>query len=159
MIGQDDGTFVEGAVDAGIVTFERSRGAALVDLNLDGLLDIVVVQREHPVRLWRNEGVHTGGTGHWLTIRVRQPAPNVDAVGAWLEVRAGEQTWTREITVGGGHAGGQLGWIHVGLGPFDRAEVRIQWPDGDVGPWTEVAVDNFVEILRHGDVVTWSPRR
>ena len=31
-------------------------GAAVVDLNLDGLLDIVVVNRRAPVTLWRNVG-------------------------------------------------------------------------------------------------------
>jgi enediyne biosynthesis protein E4 len=159
LIGQLDGTFVEGAVDAGIVTFDRARGAALVDLNLDGLLDIVVVHRERPVRVWRNEGVADGPPGRWLAIRVRQDPPNVDAIGAWLDVRAGARTWTREITVGGGHAGGQLGWVHVGLGPSERAEVRVEWPDGEMGPWTEVAGDTFVEIDRQGDVVTWSPPR
>ena len=45
LIGQADGTFVEGAEAAGIVGFDRARGAALVDLNLDGMLDLVVVNR------------------------------------------------------------------------------------------------------------------
>ena len=40
LIGQADGTFVEGAEAAGIVSYERARGGALVDLNLDGLLDL-----------------------------------------------------------------------------------------------------------------------
>ena len=33
-----------------------------------------------------------------------------------MEVRAGDRSTVREVTVGGGHAGGQLGWIHFGLG-------------------------------------------
>ena len=33
----------------GIVSFDRARGAPLVDLNLDGLLDLVVVNRVEPV--------------------------------------------------------------------------------------------------------------
>ena len=56
LIGQSDGTFVEGAEDAGIVSYNRARGAALVDLNLDGLLDLVVVNRVEPVSVWRNVG-------------------------------------------------------------------------------------------------------
>ena len=61
--------------------------------------------------MWRNVG---GGDadapaamGNWLAVRLRQPAPNVDAVGAWVEVRVGDRTRVREVTVGGGHAGGQ----------------------------------------------------
>ncbi|HEV2950623.1 MAG TPA: VCBS repeat-containing protein, partial [Actinomycetota bacterium] len=40
LIGQADGTFVEGGMEAGIATFERGRGAGMADLNVDGLLDL-----------------------------------------------------------------------------------------------------------------------
>ena len=36
-------------MDAGIASFARARGAALADLNLDGLLDLVVVNRRENV--------------------------------------------------------------------------------------------------------------
>ncbi len=55
-IGRRDGTFVEGAEQAGIVDYQRARGAAVVDLNLDGLLDLVVVHRRTDATLWRNVG-------------------------------------------------------------------------------------------------------
>ena len=93
--------------------------------------------------MWRNVGSGTadapGAMGNWLAVRLRQPAPNVDAIGAWVEVRVGERTLVHEVTVGGGHAGGQLGWLHLGLGDADAAEVRVQWPDGEVGPWMTLA--------------------
>ena len=60
LLGQADGTFVEGAEEAGIVDYKRARGAAVVDLNLDGMLDLVVVNRVEPVTVWRNVG---GGDG------------------------------------------------------------------------------------------------
>ena len=40
-------------------TFARTRGAALVDLNMDGLLDLVEVNRRTPVHVWRNVGAGT----------------------------------------------------------------------------------------------------
>ncbi len=52
--------------------------------------------------------------GHWIDVRLQQPAPNVDAIGAWLDVRVGDRTTAREVTVGGGHASGELGWLHTG---------------------------------------------
>ena len=122
-IGQADGTFVEGAEAAGIVDYQRARGAAVVDLNLDGLLDIVIVNRRANVTLWRNVGRGDADRpepmGHWIDVRLQQPAPNVDAIGAWLDVRAGDRTTTREVTVGGGHVSGELGWLHSGLGSAD----------------------------------------
>jgi hypothetical protein len=162
LLGQPDGTFAEGAEEAGIVGFDRARGATLVDLNLDGLLDLVVVNRRQPVDLWRNVGAGTASEpapmGHWLALDVEQPAPNVDAVGAWVEIEAQGRTWLREITVGGGHAGGESGPIHVGLGDATEADVRIQWPDGETGPWMRVEADQLATIRRGATEATrWRP--
>jgi hypothetical protein len=151
-LGQPDGTFVNAAEAAGIVTFDRGRGAALVDLNLDGLVDLVEVHYSAPVRLWRNAGAGDSAApaamGHWLAIRPSQAGPDRDAIGAWIEVKTGEAVQRREVVVGGGHAGGQLGWTHVGLGPSEAAEVRVIWPDGTEGPGMKVAADTFVGIER-----------
>ena len=162
LIGQADGTFVEGAEAAGIVGFDRARGAALVDLNLDGMLDLVVVNRRVSATLWRNVGdgdaERPAPMGNWIAVRLQQPAPNVDAIGAWVEVRVGERTVSREVTVGGGHAGGKIGWLHAGLGEADRAEVRVQWPDGETGPWMTVGADQFVTIERGtAEAIPWQP--
>ena len=56
LLGRRDGSFRDAAKQAGILDFERSRGAALADLNLDGMLDLVVNERRVPVRVWRNVG-------------------------------------------------------------------------------------------------------
>jgi hypothetical protein len=86
--------------------------------------------------------------GHWLAIQPVQPAPNPDAIGAWVEVRAGVRTRIVEVVVGGGHVGGQLGWVHVGLGEATEAEVRVTWPDGEDGPWQTVSADQFLMVER-----------
>ena len=91
--------------------------------------------------VWRNTGVGDGErrrVGHWLAIRVRQPAPDVDAVGGWLEVRAATSTFRRELTSRRRAHLGQLGWSMSGLGPAASAEVRVTWPDGEVGPWLKI---------------------
>jgi hypothetical protein len=161
LLGQPDGTFRESAEEAGIVTMDRGRGAALVDLDLDGRLDLVEVFYGAPVRIWRNTGplpeAGAAERAHWLAVQVREPAPNVNAIGGWLEVRAGGTTWRRELTIGGGHVGGQLGWIHVGLGSVPRAEVRVRWPDGTVGDWQPVEVNQFVIVDRSTGVQPWVP--
>ncbi len=154
LIGQEDGTFVEGGEAVGIVRYDRARGGALVDLDLDGLLDLVVVYRMEPVGVWRNLGAASDPDasaepmGAWAAVRLRQPAPNVDAVGAWIDVRVGDRVTTREVTVGGGHASGQRGGTHFGLGDGDDAEVRVTWPDGEVGPWMALPLNGFGIIER-----------
>ena len=153
LLGRSDGTFQQGATEAGIVSFDRARGAAVVDLNLDGLLDLVVVNREANIKLWRNVGRgdasgQSAEMGHWLAVRLREPVPNVDAIGAWLDVRVGDRTLVREVTVGGGLASGQAGWLHTGLGAADTADVRVHWPDGVIGPWMTIGADQFVIVDR-----------
>jgi hypothetical protein len=84
---------------------------------------------------------------------LEQPAPNVDAIGSWLEVKMGNRVVQREVTVGGGHAGGQLGWIHFGVGDADTVEIRVQWPDGEKGPWLNVTSNRFVTIDREAGLI------
>jgi enediyne biosynthesis protein E4 len=157
LIGQPDGTYVEGAMEAGLVRYGRARGAALVDLNRDGLLDLIKVVRRENVELWRNVGAGTDGhpspMGHWLAVELAQDAANHDAVGAWVAVRADGRELERELTVGGGHASGRLVPIHFGLGTADRAEVRVTWPDGEVGRWLPASADQTVTVRRGATAV------
>ena len=162
LLGQPDGTFREAADAAGILNFDRGRGAALADFNLDGMLDLVEVNYGAPVRVWRNVGTgdasHPAAMANWLALRVVQPAPNVDAIGARVEVRVGDVILRRELTVGGGHAGGQLGWVHFGLGDAAGADVRVAWPGGETGPWLHVSANQFVVLKRGGgEAHPWSP--
>jgi hypothetical protein len=168
LLGQPDGRFVEGAPTAGIMNFGRARGAALADFNLDGMLDLVVVNRRENVKLWRNVGWGSAArprlSGNWLELWLRESGGNRDAVGAWIEVDIGGRTLRREISVGGGHAGGQLGWVHFGLGAAPQARVRIQWPHGDWGPWLGLAANQFAYVERGNGqtsdrVVPWQPPR
>jgi len=163
LLGQPDGTFKESADAAGVLSFDRGRGAALADFNLDGLLDLVEVNLGAPVKLWRSTGpgdTPTGGEpGHWLDLQLADVEhPNRFAIGAWIDVEVGDTTMRRELTVGGGHVGGQLGWIHFGLGRADTADVRVQWPDGETGPWIHVPANQFAIIDRGAsEARLWNP--
>jgi enediyne biosynthesis protein E4 len=164
LIANPDGTFTEMAEEAGIVDFARSRGAALVDFNLDGMLDLVEVNRREKIKLWRNVGWGDAASpvamGNWVGIRLEQPAPNVDGIGSWIEVKVGNRVVQREVTVGGGHAGGQLGWAHFGAGDANSVEVRVQWPDGEKGRWLNVSTNRLTIIDRGADrAVAWDPSR
>ncbi|WP_425483570.1 CRTAC1 family protein [Halovulum dunhuangense] len=143
-----DGRFTEASVEAGVATVERARGASLADFDGDGRLDLVVVNRRAPLELYRNV---TSDTGNWLALEPRQAGPNGFAVGAFLEVETpGGVTHLREITVGGGHVGGQAGPQHFGLGPDTAAKVRVRWPDGGVSDWVGVEANRRLSLWRDG---------
>jgi len=151
LLRQDvDGRFSDIASEAGVASDRRGRGGALIDLNGDGLLDMVVVNRWDNTEVWRNVG---GGSaeapqplGNWLSVRLRSAGGNVHGIGAWIEVSTGERVQRREVTIGGGHAGGQLGWNHFGIGAHDAAEVRVLWPGGKTEPWRRHAANGVIVV-------------
>ncbi|XBC63656.1 CRTAC1 family protein [Defluviimonas sp. SAOS-178_SWC] len=153
LMQQPDGTFAEKADTAGIATTERSRGAALTDLDGDGRLDIVVINRRAPMEIWQNQ---TAVTGHWAEIDPHLKG-NTRAIGVWVELRAGGRVSAKEVTVGGGHAGGQTGPVHFGLGTETAAELRVIWPDGVASDWTPIPVDRITEVRRDGTALKIAP--
>lgn len=138
LIGQTDGSFVEAGDTAGVASMHRGRGAALVDFNGDGLLDLAVVNRRAPLEVWQNV---SEATGNWLSISVTQDGTNTQAVGAWIEVDDGATVQAREITVGGGHAGGVAVPQHFGLGDAEKVRLRVRWPHQGWSDWQDVQVN------------------
>jgi hypothetical protein len=138
-----DGKFREASVEAGVASTAISRGAAVADFNLDGLLDLVVTNRWEKAQIWRNASTEAG---NWLGLKLVQPRHNRSAIGAWIEVRHGDAVTRREVAVGGGHASGQLGWIHFGLGTATKAVVRVIWPDGTVSEYADASAGQFLVL-------------
>ncbi|SMH44164.1 CRTAC1 family protein [Maritimibacter sp. HL-12] len=148
LIQGEDGVFREISVEAGVASMARSRGAALIDLNLDGRLDLAVVNRRVPLEVYQNAAE---ASGHWLEVALTQPGPNTRAVGAWIELRVDGRIHAREITVGGGHASGAAVPEHFGLGPAEKADLRVIWPDGATSDWIEVDADCILRVSRTAD--------
>lgn len=155
LLRRSDGRFAEAGDLAGISLPRKGRGAAVADFNMDGMLDLVVVNRGGPASLFRNLGARTSfghrPMGNWLQVELQQKGSNVDAVGATISVKTGNQTHTRTIQVGGGHASGSLGFEHFGLGTAERAKIRVKWPDGEWSAGYRVFANNIVVIRRGED--------
>jgi hypothetical protein len=159
LLQEPDGRFTEVGQQAGVASFKRGRGGMMADLNGDGLLDMVVVNRQDRAQVWRHVGAGTAEKpapmGHWLQLRLQQGGGNRDAIGAWVEVDLGGRIERQELTIGGGHASGHLGWMHFGLGNAKDVKVRVQWPHEDWGPWLNVASDAFYVVNRETGVQAW----
>ena len=138
---QPDGTFTEIGPQAGVATVERSRGAALADFDLDGRLDLVVVNRRAPMELHRNV---TEGAGGFVTIDLRMEGANRFAIGAEVVVEAGGTRQRQHRLVGGGHAGGSLVPLHFGIGSAEGASITVTWPDGRVTQASAAPGDRLV---------------
>ncbi len=154
LLQKADASFTEVGDVAGVASFANARGGILADFNLDGLIDLVVVNRRETAKVWRNV---TPDAGRWIEILLADLSSNRDAIGAWVEVRQGEQIQTREITSGGGHASGQNGWWHFGTGASQSVDVRITWPDGRVGEWQTATTNAFYVMSPNDAPRAWTP--
>lgn len=162
LLGRRDGTFSEQGDSAGIALPTKGRGAVVEDFNADGMLDLLVVNRGQNVSLFRNLGAKTGWghrpTGNWIKIELQGEGANPSAIGAKIQVKTGNLTQTRTVEIGGGHASGQTGFVHVGLGVAERAAIRIKWPNGDWSQGIRAFANNHV-VIRQGATtpIYWFP--
>lgn len=154
LLQQTDGTFVESGDKAGVASTAISRGAQLVDFNLDGQLDLVVVNRWTSAEIWRSTAKLAG---EWVQVRLDQSGPNRDAIGAVIEVRRGDGVERHEVTSGGGHVSGSVGWLHFGLGDQTTAELRVIWPSGQTSDWQSLAAGGFYLLRPDQPATPWQP--
>jgi enediyne biosynthesis protein E4 len=152
LVQKPDGNFVEMGEKAGIASMNVARGAALADFNMDGLIDIAVVNRWVSAEIYRNVSTDAGA---FVAFKPLQDGANRDAIGAWIEVKCGADVMRREITSGGGHASGMLTWHHFGIGTETTAEVRLIWPDGTEGSWQTVDAGKFYVVEKGGRISEW----
>ena len=115
------------------------RGLIAVDLDNDGLLDLVTTSLGGPVEVWRN----SGPAGHWLRVVLRGRVSNRDGLGAIVTVNGRRLTMTSAT----GYASSVLQGVHVGLGSSNAApRVEIRWPSGRTQVIEAAGVDRVVEI-------------
>ena len=164
LIMQAAGKFVETGAEAGIALPTKGRGALVTDFNMDGMLDLAVINRSGQTSLFRNTGAlyreTTRPMGNWVAIELQQNRTNRDAIGATVSIKTGNHVQTRKVQIGGGHASDHLGFLHVGLGVAERASIRVKWPDGSWSHDYRVFANNFVILDRENNSARyWYPVR
>lgn len=137
-----------------------SNGAAYVDLDNDGDLDVVVNNINDKAMVFKNTAVETKkDSAHYLHINFSSEAPNVNGLGAWVELHygRGKQQVFENTPYRGYLSTDQLG-AHFGLGSTAVIDtVLIKWPDGKQQLLKNVAANQVLNV-KHKDAAqtyTW----
>ena len=104
-----------------------SRAAVFGDVDDDGGIDVLVVNRDGPVHLLHNV---VPDRGHWITLRVLDERGR-DAIGATVTLTAGGRTFTVDVRPAYSYLASNDPRIHSGLGDAEAVtDIRVRWLDG-----------------------------
>lgn len=120
------------------------RGAAYADIDADGDLDVLITQNGRAARLFRND---QQSGHHWLRLKLVGKGANLDAIGARIELTAGDVRQTRRVMPSRSFMSQVELPVTFGLGQADRVEkLRIIWPDGDQQEVQVQAIDSLLIV-------------
>ena len=115
-----------------------SFGSAFADLDNDGDLDLVYVNYDELVSVYRNDS--PGGNS--VVFELRGQTSNSRGVGARIVARTAQGVQTRRLSVARGALSSSEPILHFGLGASTSIpEVEIRWPSGHVQKLTNVAAN------------------
>jgi hypothetical protein len=146
--GTSPGTFEEATPAGGTAKplVATSRAAAFGDLDQDGGIDLVVVNRDGPAHILRNV---VQDRGKWIAFRVLEKSGR-DALGAVVSLTFEGRRARRDVSSAYSYACANDPRVHFGLGAAERvSDVRVKWVDG-----TEESFGGFdagrIATLRRG---------
>ena len=122
-----------------------SRGAAFGDVDNDGGVDVLVVNRDAPAYLLYNM---VSERGNWLAFRVLNQHGS-DALGASVSFEVGNEKKWREVRTAYSYLAANDPRPHFGLGVASRvAAVAVRWPDGQRENFGAFAANQIVTLQR-----------
>jgi len=107
-------------------SWHTSRAAASGDIDGDGALDIVVVNRDAPAYILHN----ITDSGNWIALDIRNKH-GAPAIGAIVRFKLGERLHRQRVRIARSYFTAMSPIIHVGLGTdTEISKVEILWPSG-----------------------------
>ena len=133
-----------------------SYGSAYGDLDGDGDLDIVTVNLEEPVSIYRNAGYE----GNVVTVSLRGVRSNRFGLGALVTLEAGGARHVRQLVPMSGYLSSNEPIVHVGLGEATTIDkLSVRWPDGGVQGYRDLQANQHYTITEVGKALPGIQRK
>ena len=128
------------------------RGAACGDLDGDGDEDLVQLNNNDWLRIYRNS---TTTANQSLTVDLIGSLSNRDGIGAYVMLRTSEFTQAMDYTRGGSYCSQNASPIIFGIGEQDRAEeLIVQWPSGVTSRLVDLAAGSRPQVYEPTVTIT-----
>ena len=151
-----DGTFSDLSGVLGLDFPDDSRAFALLDLDRDGRLELILKNRNGPqLRILRNAMKEIG---HSISFRLRGKKSNRDAIGAAVTVEVADLRQTKYLQAGSGFLSQHTKELFFGLGKAEgtiRATVR--WPSSLNQTFEQLPINHQIEIEEGSDRFVLKP--
>ncbi len=134
----------------GIAAVHASRGAAFGDFDNDGDLDVLILNRNEPPSLLRND---LAGDNRWLTVQLEGVQSNRSAIGARIVATYGGKKQAKTLMAQSSFLSADDKRLHFGLGSSTTADLEIYWPNGLCEKVSSVASNQFVTVKEGSGVV------
>ena len=141
-----DLTFTNMAVAWGLAQPGFSNGAAYVDLNNSGALDLVVNNMNAPASIYRNRARQLSGS-HFLSVILRGVGGNTAGIGAKVLIKHDGKAQMLEQMPTRGFESSVDPRLHFGLGRSTKIDsLTVVWPDRRYQILINVPVDQFLTL-------------
>jgi hypothetical protein len=152
-----DLTFTDETKAWGMERPSFSYGAAYVDLNNDGRLDLVVSNIDAPAFIYENVAPNDDAH-HYLQVQLQSEVRGQRGIGTQLTLTAGGQKQYVYGTPYRGFMSTVDDRAHFGLGRSQRVDsLEVLWPDGRYQVLTNLTVDRQI-VVRQIDATEKRPR-
>ena len=144
----DNGTFTDVAEVSGITDRGQGRGLLRLDYDVDGDVDVLVVNYGATPILYRNDG---GNDANWLRVETEGTVSNRDGIGALITVvpdaanPSDFQIW--EIGSGSSYLSQEEMTAHFGLGSLSGTvdKVTVEWTSGLLQTYVDVPINSTLQ--------------
>lgn len=145
-----DGTFEELIEQAGsgVSAAHVSRGCAFGDFDNDGDIDVLVVNLNEAPSLLRND---LTAPNHWIKVKLKGAQSNSSAIGARVIARYGGRQQAQEVQSQSSFYSANELRLHFGLGPSERVDLEISWPNGNQEIIKQIPANQLITIKEGGD--------